>query len=85
VFNVSLNAFVIITVGSGGIYALTLADLVTWSAASLVLAAPVPDATAGSTNGPHRLSVLCEVPRRRHVAPLHVSPGVHDRGVTMKG
>jgi hypothetical protein len=51
-FNVYLNAFVMITIGNGGIYALTSPDLITWSAASLVLAATVPDAMAGSTNGP---------------------------------
>jgi len=51
-FNAYLNAFVMITIGNGGIYALTSPDLITWSTAVLVLAAPVPDAQAGSTNGP---------------------------------
>jgi hypothetical protein len=51
-FNAYLNAFVMIAIGNGGIYALTSPDLVTWSMATLVLAAPVPDAMAGSTNGP---------------------------------
>jgi hypothetical protein len=51
-FNTYLNAFVMMTIGNGGIYALTSPDLITWSAATLVFAAPVPDASAGSTNGP---------------------------------
>jgi hypothetical protein len=41
-----------ITVGNGRLYALTSPDLITWSAATFVLPAPVPDAMAGSTNGP---------------------------------
>jgi hypothetical protein len=51
-FNTYLNAFIMLTVGNGGMYALTSPDLVSWSAATLVFAAPAPDATAGSTNGP---------------------------------
>jgi hypothetical protein len=51
-FNVYLNAFVMLTVGNGGIYILTSPDLVNWSTATIAFAAPAPDATAGSTNGP---------------------------------
>ena len=51
-FNVYLNSFVMVTVGNGGIYALTSPDLINWSAATLAFAAPIPDATAGSQNGP---------------------------------
>lgn len=51
-FNTYLNAFAMLAVGNGGIYVLTSPDLITWSPASIALAAPEPDATAGSTNGP---------------------------------
>lgn len=50
-FNVALNQFVMTTVGNGGIYILTSPDLITWSSARVALAAPIPDAMAGSTNG----------------------------------
>jgi len=51
-FNTSLNAFLMTTVGNGGIYALTSSDLITWSASSLVFPAPTPDAAAGTSGGP---------------------------------
>jgi hypothetical protein len=51
-FNTYLNAFVMLTVGNGGIYALTSPDLINWSAATLAFPAPEPDASAGTANGP---------------------------------
>ena len=51
-FNTYLNAFVMLTVGNGGIYILTSPDLIAWSPSTVALAAPVPDATAAATNGP---------------------------------
>ena len=51
-FNTYLNQFLMTCVGNGGIYALTSADLITWTPGTVILPAPVPDATVNTKTMP---------------------------------
>lgn len=51
-FNTYLNQFLMTCVGNGGIYALTSADLITWTLGTVILPAPVPDATVNTKTMP---------------------------------
>ena len=51
-FNTYLGQFLMTCVGNGGVYALTSADLITWTPGTVILPAPVPDATVNTKTMP---------------------------------
>ena len=51
-FNTYLNQFLMVCVGNGGIYALTSTDLIDWTPGTVILPAPVPDATVNTSTMP---------------------------------
>ncbi|OTP72762.1 hypothetical protein [Caballeronia sordidicola] len=51
-FNVYLQQFLMVSVGNGGIYAQTSADLINWTPGVVVLQAPVPDSTVNLSTKP---------------------------------
>ena len=51
-FNAYLGQFLMTCVGNGGIYALTSADLISWTPGMVILPAPVPDATVNTRTMP---------------------------------
>ena len=51
-FNTYLNQFLMTCVGNGGVYALTSTDLINWTPGTVILPAPVPDATVDTKTMP---------------------------------
>lgn len=51
-FNTYLNQFLMTCVGNGGIYVLASTDLINWTPGTVVLPAPVPDATVNTKTMP---------------------------------
>ena len=52
-YNTALGEFLLVMVGNGGLYWLASTDLITWSTGTVLLPAPVPDATVATTAGVH--------------------------------
>ena len=51
-FNTYLHQFLMTCVGNGGVYALTSTDLINWTPGTVILPAPVPDATVDTKTMP---------------------------------